>query len=81
LRVATMHRVKGLEFDRILVAGANDGVIPLTAAGQEEDDEVARRNSDMRERSLLYVALTRARKSAVISTSGVPSKFLPKPAN
>ena len=29
IRLATMHRVKGLEFDRVIIAGVNDGIVPL----------------------------------------------------
>ncbi len=29
VRLATMHRVKGLEFDRVIIAGVNDGIIPF----------------------------------------------------
>jgi superfamily I DNA/RNA helicase len=29
VRLATMHRVKGLEFDRVIIAGVNDTVVPL----------------------------------------------------
>jgi superfamily I DNA/RNA helicase len=31
-RVATMHRVKGLEFEHVIVAAANKGIVPLDAA-------------------------------------------------
>ncbi|HVA63834.1 MAG TPA: UvrD-helicase domain-containing protein [Terriglobales bacterium] len=75
VRIATMHRVKGLEFDHILVAGADAGTIPLRQA-LPEDDAVGRRNAEIRERSLLFVALTRARKSAAISGYGAMSPFL-----
>ena len=29
LRLATMHRVKGLEFDRMVIARVNEGIVPL----------------------------------------------------
>ena len=76
VRVATMHRVKGLEFEHLLVVSANDGVLPLKAAVADAEDEVGRKRSEMSERSLLYVALTRARRSATITCSGVASEFL-----
>ena len=76
VRVATMHRVKGLEFEHLLVVSANDGVLPLKAAVADAEDEVGRKRSEMSERSLLYVALTRARRSATITCSGVASSFL-----
>lgn len=76
VRVATMHRVKGLEFDHILVASANDKVIPLDKALRVGDDPVAARNAETAERALLYVALTRAKKSAAVSGWGVMSGFV-----
>ncbi|OPZ34088.1 MAG: putative ATP-dependent DNA helicase YjcD [Synergistetes bacterium ADurb.BinA166] len=76
VRVATMHRVKGLEFDHMLVASANDRVIPLANALSVGDDPVGLRNAETAERALLYVALTRAKKSAVVSGWGVISEFV-----
>ncbi len=76
LRLATMHRVKGLEFDYVCVVAANDGMIPLAHAIDGAEDAVAARLAETRERSLLYVALTRARRGAVITAHGTPSRFL-----
>jgi DNA helicase-2/ATP-dependent DNA helicase PcrA len=45
----TMHAAKGLEFERVIIAGVCDGIIPDPDNGIEE------------ERRLLYVACTRAR--------------------
>jgi superfamily I DNA/RNA helicase len=60
LRLATMHRVKGLEFEHVVAVAANKGIIPLEAAVDEAEGAVAMRNAETGERSLLYVALTRA---------------------
>jgi len=76
IRVATMHRVKGLEFDHVIVASANDKVIPFDKALKAGADQVAARNAETGERALLYVALTRAKKSAVVSGWGAMSPFL-----
>jgi superfamily I DNA/RNA helicase len=76
LRVATMHRVKGLEFDHMIVVSANAGVLPLEQSIGEAEDVVASRNLETAERSLLYVALTRAKKSAVVTSWGALSPFL-----
>ena len=32
VRLATMHRVKGLEFDRVIMASVNEGLVPLPKA-------------------------------------------------
>ncbi len=76
LRVATMHRVKGLEFDHIIVVSANAGIIPLDQAVQQSEDDVAARNAETGERSLLYVSLTRAKRSAVVTAWGNQSPLL-----
>jgi superfamily I DNA/RNA helicase len=76
IRLATMHRVKGLEFEHVIVVAANEGVIPLKAAVVDAEDAVARRDAETGERSLLYVALTRARRSATITGYGQASPFL-----
>jgi superfamily I DNA/RNA helicase len=51
----TMHASKGLEFDKVWVIGAEDGVIPHCDAPIDE------------ERRLFYVAMTRAKKDLVVS--------------
>lgn len=76
LRIATMHRVKGLEFDHVIVVSANKGVIPLEAAAAHAEDAVARRDAEIRERSLLHVAITRARRGATITAYGMVSPLL-----
>ena len=38
LRIATMHRVKGLEFDRVVLAGMSDKNVPERYAVERSDD-------------------------------------------
>jgi len=76
VRLATMHRVKGIEFDRIIIASVNDGVIPYDGGENDSPDQVVRRESEVRERALLYVAATRARKEVVVTSFGKSSRFL-----
>jgi len=76
IRIATMHRVKGLEFDVVLIAGVNDGALPLKVAAQEIDSPHARTEFETRERSLLYVAATRARKHVLVTAHGKPCPWL-----
>jgi superfamily I DNA/RNA helicase len=73
--MATLHRVKGLEFDFIFVVGVNDGIIPLSAA-MAADNDFDRAENEIQERALLYVAGTRARQRLFVSSSGFPSTFL-----
>ena len=70
-----MHRVKGLEFEIVIAASVNDDLVPLPAA-LDTADAVERATSELEERSLLYVALTRARKQAYLFSYGKPSRFL-----
>jgi len=76
IRIATMHRVKGLEFEHVLVAGANQDILPLPFAIVDADDQITGRDAETAERALLYVALTRAKKSVLITGYGKMSRFL-----
>jgi len=76
IRLATMHRVKGLEFEHIVVAGANRGIVPLDMALAAGDDAITQRNLETGERALLYVALTRAKRSALVTAYGEASPYL-----
>lgn len=53
--IATVHSVKGLEFDTVFIVGAEENVFPISRANDnpEEMEE---------ERRLMYVAITRAKK-------------------
>lgn len=73
--VLTMHRAKGTEFSRVLLFGVSEDAIPATMA-QEQYSPEASGEALLRERSLLYVAATRARDELAISWSGSPSPFL-----
>jgi hypothetical protein len=75
IRVATMHRVKGLEFRAVFIAGVEKGVIPLDGSLKTRDPvELELRNTN--ERSLFHVAATRAVQRLFISSVGVPSDYL-----
>lgn len=76
LRLATMHRVKGLEFDRVLVVAVNHDVLPLPRALEGAAGEAEREALETRERSLLYVAATRARREVKVTSHGQPSRLL-----
>ena len=58
VRIMTLHSAKGLEADNVVVAGVADQFMP----GIEADPEVI-----AEQRRLLYVAVTRARDSLIIS--------------
>ena len=75
IRVATLHRVKGLEFQYVFVVAANNRIIPLASA-IDHTDAVSEQETMTAEKCLLYVALTRAQKGAYISGYGKMSEFL-----
>ena len=76
VRIATMHRSKGLEFAGVVVAEVNEGVWPLRPEGYDDFDPVAKKMADDSERSLLYVALSRAINHAMITGVGAaPSEL------
>jgi superfamily I DNA/RNA helicase/mRNA-degrading endonuclease RelE of RelBE toxin-antitoxin system len=75
LRLATMHRVKGLEFQYVFVAAVNDRIVPYYSA-IDHTDSVTELETLTAEKCLLYVALTRAQKSAYITSYGKQSGFL-----
>lgn len=75
IRLATMHRVKGLEFDCVVIVDVNDNVLPTNSLCAEVgNDEVALQELYKQERSLLYVAMTRARKEVLIVGVGKPKQ-------
>ncbi len=74
IRLATMHRLKGLEFARVILAGVQEGTMPLMTGAA--DDEVSLADRELQERCLLYVAATRARDALVITGFGKESPFL-----
>ena len=74
VRVATMHRLKGLEFSCVIIAGVQDGLVPFRTRAESADDESSRQY-DLQERCLFYVAATRARDELVVTGFGTPSSF------
>ena len=69
IRVATMHRVKGLEFDAVLIAGYR-GAETLAKSFADEDDAGDYVDVLTTERSLLHVAATRAKRFLMVSQLG-----------
>ncbi|MDB5695766.1 MAG: helicase [Sphingomonas bacterium] len=80
--IMTIHAAKGLEFDTVFLAGWEEGLFP----SQRALDEGGTRSLE-EERRLAYVAITRARRRAVILhaanrriygqwTSSLPSRFV-----
>ncbi len=76
VRVATMHRVKGLEFGTMILAGARDGIVPLAAEVERSDDPDVQDEARLRERSLFYTAALRARERLYVTAPGPLTHFL-----
>lgn len=74
-QVLTMHRAKGMEFSRVILSGADDKHVPAAATLRNVPDE-ERAETLLRERSLLYVASSRARDALVVTWSGKRSELL-----
>ncbi|MEO0049277.1 MAG: hypothetical protein RL556_609 [Actinomycetota bacterium] len=68
--LATIHAAKGLEWQQVFIYGLTDGYLPISYAKSEA--EIAE------EKRLLYVGITRARKTLLLSHSKdrEPSRFL-----
>ena len=73
--VMTMHRAKGLEFRKVLLFDVSRKAIPRPLRDQQYSD-ADRDDALLRERSLLYVAATRARDQLAISWSGEASPLI-----
>jgi ATP-dependent DNA helicase Rep len=80
--LSTLHASKGLEWPHVVLAGVNEGLLPF-----KSDDEMMTPERLEEERRLMYVGITRARSTLVVSTlrrrkkgretiAGVPSRFI-----
>jgi ATP-dependent DNA helicase Rep len=84
--LSTLHAAKGLEWAHVQLASCNEGLLPFKV----EDDGIEAAALAQRleeERRLMYVGITRARHTLVVSTlrrrkrgrdtvAGVPSRFI-----
>lgn len=75
IRIATMHRVKGLEFNYIFAVGVNNKALP-NGVRSDFSDDVSLKEFETEEKCLLYVALTRARVGAYITCYGKMSSLI-----
>jgi len=76
VRLATMHRVKGLEFERIVLTSMNANLVPLKRSVDAAGDVVDRASAETMERALVYVAASRAKKELLVLSYGSPSPLL-----
>lgn len=69
--LATLHAAKGLEWERVFLMGASEGILPLETGSTGTSESVV-----AEERRLFYVGMTRAKVDLHISYRGLPSRFL-----
>jgi ATP-dependent DNA helicase Rep len=80
--LSTLHAAKGLEWPHVVLAGINEGLLPFRSG---DEDMTPERLEE--ERRLMYVGITRARSTLVVSTlrrrkkgrdtvEGRPSRFI-----
>ena len=62
----------------MIVVSASAGILPLDQAIGSAGDALEAADVEAQERALFYVALTRARKSVLVTAHVTPSPFLPQ---
>lgn len=70
ITLSTLHAAKGLEWERVFLIGASEGILPLSSGGALTDIALNE------ERRLFYVGMTRAKADLHLSYRGDPSRFL-----
>ncbi|MGY0197338.1 ATP-dependent helicase [Leptothrix sp. BB-4] len=80
--LSTLHASKGLEWPHVVLVGVNEGTLPFK---RDEEDMTVERLEE--ERRLMYVGITRARRTLLVSTllrqkrgreirKAIPSRFI-----
>ena len=84
--LSTLHAAKGLEWPHVILAGINEGLLPFKSGSEDKNSEMTPERLE-EERRLMYVGVTRAQHTLVVSTLrrrkkgrdtvvGVPSRFI-----
>ena len=67
IRVATLHRVNGLEFRNVFLASMSCNRMPNNYAVSGSEDKTEIREHELAERALVHVAATRAVENLMVS--------------
>ena len=77
VRMSTVHAAKGLEYPHVFLIGVEEGLMPHAGREESEDSQTLQANDDEvagiqaarieEERRLMYVAITRAKRSLTLS--------------
>lgn len=77
VKIGTMHRMKGLEFRCVSVAGVGANMVPASKSVTPADEDKQTHDQDIeREKCVLFVACTRAREELLVTWHGARSPFL-----
>ena len=76
IRLSTFHRLKGLEFKAVFLADVNERTCPFFPAELRGLEGEEREEHLQSERSLLYVAITRAIQQVILTGTGTPTSIL-----
>ncbi len=76
VRVANMHRVKGLEFRHVILAAMCDGVVPNRYALRDSEDQTELREMELSERALVHVCASRAIETLAVTWHGKVSEYV-----
>jgi len=69
ISLMSLHRAKGLEFDSVVLAGVEDGLLPHQRSLDEGESGIAE------ERRLFYVGITRAKEALLLTSARVRRVF------
>lgn len=76
ITLATLHAAKGLEWERVYLIGASEGILPLASGGTSTSATGLTDAVIAEERRLFYVGMTRAKADLHITYRGEASRFL-----